>query len=39
MIVSAYFADSIVAQLADLGYDAWRVGAIEEGKRGVTIEG
>jgi phosphoribosylformylglycinamidine cyclo-ligase len=36
-IVSQYYADSIIRQLADEGYPAWVIGEIHEGESGVDL--
>ncbi|MGL4555715.1 MAG: phosphoribosylformylglycinamidine cyclo-ligase [Gemmataceae bacterium] len=39
MIVSRYYADSVVKQLAADGYPAWVIGEVRGGERGVGFEG
>ncbi len=39
LVVSSYFAESILSQLADNGVPAWKIGRVEAGERGVVWAG
>jgi phosphoribosylformylglycinamidine cyclo-ligase len=38
LVVSSFYAESVASRLADAGYANWRIGTVDAGARGVTVE-